>query len=91
MEEQNEKTKSRKFIVWIVWLVITIAIIIFCGVVMVFTKQILESMTGLIEKVLTYFFAISMMYLGVNVGQKIGFAFANSLPKAETEPEGEEK
>lgn len=86
--EERSKFQSRKFLVWIVWLVISILIIGFCAVVMVVTKQILESMTGLIENTLGYFFAISMMYLGMNAGQKIGTALADSLSNKK---EGENK
>lgn len=57
---------------------------------MVVTNQIIETMTTLIEKTLTYFFAISMMYLGVNVGQKIGFAVSDAFAKPEKKAENSE-
>lgn len=83
MEENKTASKnkkdSRKFFVCIVWIVITLLIIAWCTVVMIITKQIADSLVGLIEKALTYLFAVSMMYLGVNVGQKMGFAFADAL------------
>lgn len=83
MENSNstsqKKTDSRKFIVWIVWLIITILVIAWCALVMIITKQIQEQLIGLVEKVLSWFFAISMMYLGVNVGQKGALAFADAL------------
>lgn len=81
-EESNKETKktdSRKFVVWLTWLIITILVIAWCAVVMIVTKQIVESLVSLAEKTLAWFFAVSMMYLGVNVGQKVGFAFADAL------------
>ena len=90
-QEKGKKMESRKFIVWIVWLIITILVIVWCALVMIITKQIQEQFGGLVEKALTYFFAVSMMYLGVNVGQKVGLAFADKLvPKEESNIEVEE-
>lgn len=77
--ENTSKLQSRKFIVWLVWLVITVLVIAFCTATMIVTRQIVESLTLLIEKTLAWFFAISMMYLGVNVGQKVGVALADSI------------
>ena len=85
-EKENKKTDSRKFVVWLVWLIITILVIAWCALVMVITKQIQDQLVGLVEKALSYFFAVSMMYLGVNVGQKVGLAFAEKLlAKSETQ------
>ena len=90
-EKETKKTDSRKFVVWLVWLIITVLVIAWCALVMIITKQIQEQLVGLIEKALSYFFAISMMYLGVNVGQKVGLAFADKLmPKEESNIENEE-
>ena len=75
-EKEAKKTDSRKFVVWLVWLIITILVIAWCALVMIITKQIQDQLIGLVEKSLSYFFAVSMMYLGVNVGQKVGLAFA---------------
>lgn len=80
-EKETKKTDSRKFVVWLVWLIITILVIAWCGLVMIITKQIQDQLVGLIEKALSYFFAVSMMYLGVNVGQKVGLAFADKISK----------
>ena len=89
-EKETKKTDSRKFVVWLVWLIITIFVIAWCALVMVITKQVQDQLINLFLKALSYFFAISMMYLGVNVGQKVGLAFAEKLlPKTE-EPEEEE-
>ena len=74
MENNNsisqKKTDSRKFIVWLIWLIITLAI----GVYTFIAKD-----PTLLEKVLGWFFTLSMMYLGVNVGQKGALAFAAAL------------
>ena len=82
-EKESKKTDSRKFVVWLTWLVITVLVIAWCAVVMIATKQIVDSLVSLAEKTLAWFFAISMMYLGVNVGQKVGLAFAEKLLKQE--------
>ncbi len=87
MENSNstsqKKTDSRKFIIWLIWLLITLMI----GVYTFITKD-----STLLEKVLGWFFTLSMMYLGVNVGQKGALAFADALKnkystKEETEDE----
>lgn len=82
-EKETKKTDSRKFVVWLTWLIITVLVIAWCAVVMIATKQIVDSLVSLAEKTLAWFFAISMMYLGVNVGQKVGLAFAEKLLKSE--------
>ena len=81
--ETSKKTDSRKFVVWLVWLVIALA----TGVYTFIAKD-----SALLEKVLGWFFTLSMMYLGVNVGQKGALAFADALKnkyshKEETEDE----
>ena len=81
--ETSKKTDSRKFIVWLVWLIIALAI----GMYTFIAKD-----STLLEKVLGWFFTLSMMYLGVNVGQKGALAFADALKnkysnKEETEDE----
>lgn len=89
-EKETSKFQSRKFGVWVIWLVLCLLVLVGCVATMIVTKQIMESMTGLIEKVISSFFAISMMYLGVNAGQKVGFAFAESLKKNEGENKGQQ-
>lgn len=81
--ETSKKTDSRKFIVWLVWLLIALAISIY---------TFIAKDSVLLEKVLGWFFTLSMMYLGVNVGQKGALAFADALKnkysnKEETEDE----
>ena len=81
--ETSKKTDSRKFVVWLVWLLIALAI----GAYTFIAKD-----SALLEKVLGWFFSLSMMYLGVNVGQKGALAFADALKnkysnKEETENE----
>ena len=87
MENNNstsqKKTDSRKFIIWLIWLLIVIAISVYTFIVRDAT---------LLTKVLEWFFILSMMYLGVNVGQKGALAFADALKnkysnKEETEDE----
>lgn len=68
--EPTKKTDSRKFLVWLIWLLICIAIGIYTFIVKNET---------LLTKTLEYFFALSMMYLGVNVGQKGVLAIADAL------------
>ena len=68
--EPTKKTDSRKFLVWLIWLLI-------CIVVGVYTFIVKDA--SLLTKVLEYFFALSMMYLGVNVGQKGVLAIADAL------------
>lgn len=83
--EKNEtkKTDSRKFIVWLIWLLICIAISIYTFIV---------KNEALLTKTLEYFFALSMMYLGVNVGQKGVLAIADALKnKLSTKEEKEDE
>lgn len=72
MKDEESKLSSRKFVVWLIWLMLTIAVVVYTFI----TQE-----TDLLHKALESFFAISMMYLGMNVGQKIGFAFADALAK----------
>ena len=90
-EEKTKKTDSRKFVVWLVWLIITVLVIAYCIVISIITKTITEQVTSLILKTLGWFFAISMMYLGVNVGQKVGLAFADKIMLKESNVEEDEK
>lgn len=84
--ETAKKMTSRKFIVWIVWLVLSILLVAFCVVITFVTQSSSDSSISLLEKILGYFFAISMMYLGMNVGQKVGLSFAEkSSEKTESE------
>lgn len=68
----DSKLSSRKFIVWLIWLILTIGVGAYTFV---------AQSTALLEKTLDSFFAISMMYLGMNAGQKIGFALSDALVK----------
>ena len=89
MSEQKEDTKlkSRKFAVWIVWLILTLAVIVFCAIGMFVSGNMAESLTALIEKVLGWFFAVSMMYLGMNVGQKAALSLGEALKTKSEESE----
>lgn len=65
-KKESSKIKSRKFFVFIVWIVITIGILTFC----IITK----GNSQIMEKVLEYLFWVSIAYIGGNVGQKVGLA-----------------
>ena len=86
----SDKLQSRKFVVWITWLVIAVISIIIVAVTVIITKEFTQYVATFTEKVLSWFFAISMMYLGVNVVQKGAFAIADVLSKKE-EPEEEQE
>lgn len=76
---EESKLKSRKFVVWLVWLLITLAI-----VAISFFRNTADS---LVSKTLDNFFFISMMYLGMNVGQKGFYAIAGALKNGESNKE----
>ena len=87
----TKKTNSRKFVVWMVWLILSIAAIGFGVVVVIMSKAMGDTMVGLIEKVLYWFFAISMMYLGMNVGQKVGISLSDNLGALINKPKEEKE
>ena len=87
----TKKTNSRKFVVWMVWLILSIAAIGFGVVVAIMSKTMGDTMVGLIEKVLYWFFAISMMYLGMNVGQKVGISLSDNLGALINKPKEEKE
>lgn len=80
-KEERSKFQSRKFLVWIVWLLITIIVVAGCCTVMIIVKQVLPPMTSIISEILGDFFIISMMYLGVNACQKVGLSYFESKGK----------
>jgi hypothetical protein len=84
-EEKSNKMQSRKFVVWIVWLVLAVAIIVSSTVIMVILHEVNDILVTTTGKVLSWFFYISMMYLGVNVGQKAAFALSDALKKKQEE------
>lgn len=88
-DNTKKKVESRKFVVWIVWLIITLLIISYSFVVIAYTKQLQDKLEGLIERTLSWFFAISMMYLGMNVTQKLGLAVTDKLMPKEVQGEEE--
>lgn len=66
----DSKFKSRKFCIWITWLAIFVIISI-CAIIGFFVvKDKGDVFMGTLTKTLDYFFYISMLYLGVNLGQK---------------------
>ena len=68
--EKVKKTDSRKFVVWLTWLILSLGVLIY---------TFIAKDTTILEKVLEYFFAVSMLYLGVNVGQKAFLSIADAL------------
>lgn len=84
-EEKSNKMQSRKFVVWVVWLVLAVAIIVSSTVIMVILHEVNDILVTTTEKVLSWFFYVSMMYLGVNVGQKAAFALSDALKKKQEE------
>lgn len=72
-ENQQKKLTSRKFFIVLVWLVV---------LAIVFALAFLgKASEGIIEKVLSYFFGVCMLYLGANVAQKGIFAFSDQGEK----------
>lgn len=78
-EEKPSKLQSRKFVVWLVWCTIAIVNLVIDAIIIIYTRNVTEEMMSLTEKVLGWFFAVSMMYLGMNAGQKVGFAISDAL------------
>lgn len=68
---EEKKMTSRKFLVWIVWVIITIGII-----VLSFFKK---DSDDLVKTGLQDLFFISLTYLGVNGIQKVGFAVSDAI------------
>lgn len=83
MEDTEDKAKkkleSRKFVVWLVWCIIAIVVVLYSVAVVVITKDFTAQLGSLVEKVLSWFFGVSMLYIGANAGQKVGFAFADAM------------
>lgn len=75
----TDKLSSRKFLVWLVWGIITLINLVADVIIIIATKNITSEMISLTSQVLGWFFAISMMYLGMNVGQKVGLSFSDIL------------
>lgn len=87
MSENADKMTSRKFLVWLVWLILTVLVLVGCVVTAIMQKGISDIVGELIEKELSSFFAISMMYLGVNVGQKAALAWCETKRRETEESE----
>lgn len=84
-EEQKKKTDSKKFIVWLIWLLLALCNLALDIVIIIVTKTTLDSsMIELTEKILGWFFAISMMYLGMNVTQKVAYMAKDVLTNEES-------
>ena len=70
-ESEEKKMTSRKFLVWIVWVIITVGIIIL--------SFIKKGSDELVKTVLQDLFFVSLTYLGVNGIQKVGFAVSDAI------------
>ena len=79
MANQNSKLQSRKFTVWVAWLVITGLIVAFAPTITIITKTKYDDIISLVKENLNNMFYISMMYLGMNVAQKGAFAIADVI------------
>lgn len=86
MKEEKKKTDSRKFIAWITWLAILIVAFVITLSVIVITKNVPTQVMDFVMAIIQYFFWVTMLYLGANVGQKVGLAFAD-IKKEEKENE----
>ena len=88
------KLNSRKFVVWLVQTLISVVVIGFCFFMVIKNPTASpDSIFKLIELAMGYFALISGIYLGVNIGQKIGLAYApiklDEEPEENTETEKE--
>ncbi|MCQ2086544.1 MAG: hypothetical protein MJZ37_00510 [Bacilli bacterium] len=86
----EDKLKSRKFSVWITWGVIVLITAIILVIDVCVLKNVPDSMVELFSKVLTYFFYVSLVYLGINVTQKGINAYKEVMSKEKTEEEASE-
>lgn len=86
-DKARKKLESRKFLVWLVWLLITVITLGYCIAVILITQEFTEQLATVLEKALGWFFGISMMYIGANAGQKVGFAFADAMNVSKKEGE----
>lgn len=75
----SDKLQSRKFAVWLVWLIIAILVLIIVGISFFVTKAANDKLIDLFADTLQNFFYVSAIYLGVNVLQKGAFAIADVL------------
>lgn len=87
--DNSNKFNSRKFIVWVTWLVVTFGAIIIIGIISINNKELSEAAGNIIHDVIKYFFGVSMLYLGANAGQKAVLALAEK--KEDEDKEEEEK
>lgn len=84
-EKKENKLQSRKFLVWIVWLLLSAVTLAISIIVMIVTKNFPETIIDLLKLVLENFFYISALYLGANCFQKVGFAISDALSNKEAE------
>lgn len=76
---KESKLNSRKFLVWITWAVISVVTLAIGVITMVVTKSFPTTVVDLVKLTMGYFFYISLVYLGVNGIQKVGFAISDAV------------
>lgn len=86
----SDKLQSRKFTVWLVWLIIAVLVLAVFGISVIVTKNANEKLIDLFSNTLQNFFVISAIYLGVNVLQKGAFAIADVFTAKKEEENAED-
>ncbi len=86
----SDKLQSRKFTVWLVWLIIAVLVLAVLGISVIVTKNTNEKLIDLFSNTLQNFFVISAIYLGVNVLQKGAFAIADVFTAKKEEENAED-
>ncbi len=86
----SDKLQSRKFTVWLVWLIIAALVLAVLGISVIVTKNTNEKLIDLFSNTLQNFFVISAIYLGVNVLQKGAFAIADVFTAKKEEENAED-
>ena len=86
----SDKLQSRKFTVWLVWLIIAVLVLAVFGISVIVTKNTNEKLIDLFSNTLQNFFVISAIYLGVNVLQKGAFAIADVFAAKKEEENAED-
>lgn len=84
----SNKLSSRKFAVWLMWLIITVLVILSSTIMSIVIKE--ESLSEIVKQSLDSFYKVSMMYLGMNVGQKTAFAISDIFKKFNKEEKKDE-
>ena len=78
-EEKPGKLASRKFVVWLVWCVITVLAAVVVLICCIKNVSGADSAIEVFKATLQDFFYVSLLYLGANVGQKAAFAISDAI------------